>query len=197
MPTGSQVMKKANSGKARLLILLLAVTALSVATVACGSDSSGGGSSSDGPIAKIDATERIYTIQDFIDAGFKKSKTYDVEGLPEALEVLYGFYGVDPYKRQEYEVRFYPSHAEAIATGIDYADEVTGPDAVLLKDVQRYKEGLRERRLCTGNGGHHVGKCDLPKYFDYVVVGNMILLCQGKDSSISLQNCADMMAVVQ
>ena len=64
-------MKKANSGKARLLILLLAVTALSVAAVACGS--SGGGSSSDGPIAKIAATERVYTIQDFIDAGFKKA----------------------------------------------------------------------------------------------------------------------------
>jgi hypothetical protein len=25
----------------------------------------------------------------------------------------------------------------------------------------------------------------------------MILLCEGKDSSISLQNCADLMAVVQ
>ncbi len=190
-------MRQANSGKARLLILLLAVAALAIAAVACGSDSSGGGSSSDGPIAKINDTSRIYTIQDFTDAGFKKNKIYSVEGLPQALEVLYGFYGVDPYDRKEYEVRFYPSHAEAIVTGIDYADEATGPDAVLLKDIQRYKEGLTERRLCTGNGGHHVGKCDLPKYFDYVVIGNMVLMCQGKDSGISLQNCADLMAVVQ
>lgn len=190
-------MRKANSGRARLLILLLAIAALSLAAVACGSDSSGEGAATDGPIAKIDSTDRVYTIQDFLDAGFKKSKIYDVEGLPEAIEVLYGFYGVDPYNRQEYEVRFYPSHAEATGTGIDYADEVTGPDAVILKDIQRWKVGLTERRQCSGNGGHHSGKCDNPKYFDYVIVGNMVLLCQGKDSSTSLQNCADLMSVVQ
>lgn len=194
---GSLDMRQANSGGARLLILLFAVAVLSVAAVACGSDDGGVGSSSGGPIAKIDATDRIYTMQDLIDAGFKKSKTYDVEGLPEAVEVLYGFYGVDPYDRQEYEARFYPSHAEASAIGIDYADEVTGPDAVILKDIQRWKVGLTERRQCAGNGGHHSGKCDNPKYFDYVVVGNMVLLCQGKDSSTSLQACSDLMAVVQ
>ena len=188
-------MRQANSGKARLLILLFAIAALSIAAVACGSD--GGGSSSGGPIAKIDATDRVYSIQDLLDAGFKKSKTYDVEGLPGATEVLYGFYGVDPYDRQEYEARFYTSHADASVVGIDYADEVTGPEAVILKDVQRWKVGLTERRQCAGNGGHHSGKCDNPKYFDYVVVGNMVLLCQGKDSSTSLQACADLMSVVQ
>ena len=189
-------MTKANSGRARLLIVLLAIAALSIAAVACGSDS-GGGASFEGPIAKIDSTDRIYTIQDILDGGFKKSKLYDVEGLPDATEVLYGFYGVDPYDRKEYEVRFYPSHTEATASGIDYADEVTGPDAVILKDIQRWKVGLTERRQCSGNGGHHSGKCDNPKYFDYVIVGNMVMLCQGKDSVTSLQNCADLMAVVQ
>ena len=144
-------MRQANSGKARLLILLLAVAALSVAAVACGSDGSGGGSSFDGPIAKIDATDRVYTIQDLLDAGFKKSKTYDVEGLPGATEVLYGFYGVDPYNRQEYEARFYSTHADASVVGVDYADEVTGEEAVILKDVQRWKVGLTERRQCSGN----------------------------------------------
>ena len=197
MMTGSLDMRQANSGKARLLILLIAIAALSVAAVACGSDDGGVGKSFDGPIAKIDATDRVYTIQDLLDAGFKKSKTYDVEGLPGATEVLYGFYGVDPYDRQEYEARFYPSHAWAIEVGIDYADEVTGPEAVILKDIQRWKVGLTERRQCAGNGGHHSGKCDNPKYFDYVIVGNMVLLCQGKDSPTSLQHCADLMAVVQ
>ena len=190
-------MRQANSGKARLLILLIAIAALSVAAVACGSDDGGVGKSFDGPIAKIDATDRVYTIQDLLDAGFKKSKTYDVEGLPGATEVLYGFYGVDPYDRKEYEVRFYPDHTAATGTGIDYAEEVTGPDAVILKDIQRWKVGLTERRQCSGNGGHHSGKCDLPKYFDYVIVGNMVMLCEGKDSETSLQNCADLMAVVQ
>ncbi|MDP6667770.1 MAG: hypothetical protein QF357_10305 [Dehalococcoidia bacterium] len=190
-------MRKANSSGARLLILLFAVAALAVAAVACGGDDDGTGSSSGGSIAKIDATDRLYSTQDLLDAGFKKSKSYDLEGLPEATGVVYGFYGVDPYNRLEYEVRFYPSHAEASVIGVDYADEVTGPEAVILKDVQRYKEGLTERRQCAGNGGHHSGKCDNPKYFDYVVVGNMVVLCQGKDSSTSLQACNDLMGAVQ
>ena len=58
-------MNQANSSRARLLVLLLAVAALSIAAVACGSDGGDGvGSGSDGPIAKIDATDRIYTADD-------------------------------------------------------------------------------------------------------------------------------------
>ena len=61
-------MKQANSSRARLLILLLAIAALSIAAVACGSDSDGVGSSTGGPIAKIDTTDRIYTADDIINA---------------------------------------------------------------------------------------------------------------------------------
>jgi hypothetical protein len=192
-------MRQKNSGKARLLILLLAIAALSIAAVACGSDSSDEvGASSDGPIAKIDSTERIYTADDIKNAtNFKHDDDYDVEGLEAATAALYGFYGTDPYARLEYEVRFYPDHATAMTTGIGWADEATGADAVLLKDVQRWDEGISDRRQCAGNGGHHSGKCDNPKYFDYIVVGNMIVMCQGKDSDTSIQACADLMAVVQ
>jgi len=189
-------MRQVSSGKARLLVLLFTVALLSAAAVACGSDSSTG-SSADGPIAKINDTDRIYTPQDLIDAGFKKNKTYDVSELPDATAAIYGFYGLDPYNRLEYEARFYPSHAEAVSSGADYADEVVGADAVLLTKDQRWTVGLRERRICAGGGGHQVGTCAGPKYFDYIIVGNMVLLCQGRDSEDSLQACADLMAVVK
>ena len=191
-------MKQANSSRARLLILLLAIAALSIVAVACGSDSDGASSSPDGPIAKIDTTERIYTADDIINAtNFKHNDDYDVEGLDGAVAAIYGFYGVDPYNRQEYEARFYPDHATAMIQGVDFANEATGAEAVLLKDIQRWDEGISDRRQCAGNGGHHSGKCDNPKYFDYVVVGNMVLMCQGKDTATSHQACADLMSVVQ
>jgi hypothetical protein len=192
-------MSQNNGSKARLLILLVAIAALSIAAVACGSDSEDGvGSGSDGPIAKIDATTRIYTDADITGVEFfKHDDDYDVEGLDGAVSAIYGFYGSDPYNRLEYEARFYADHASALAQGVDFADEATGAEAVLLKDVQRWDEGISDRRQCAGNGGHHSGKCDNPKYFDYVVVGNMVLMCQGKDTPTSHQACADLMAVVQ
>ena len=128
---------------------------------------------------------------------FKLDDEYDVEGLESATSAIYGFYGEDPYNRLEYEIRFYPDHATALSTGTDFAKEATGAHAVVLKDVQRWDEGLKDQRQCAGNGGHHSGKCDNPKYFDYVVVGNMIVMCQGKDSVNSLQACEDLLGVVQ
>ena len=192
-------MNQINSGKARLLILIVAITALSISAVACGSDSDNSVTAVDeGPIVKINATERIYTDADITGVEFfKHDDDYDVEGLDGAITAIYGFYGSDPYARLEYEARFYASHASAMVEGVDFADEATGADATLLKDIQRWDEGISDRRQCAGNGGHHSGKCDNPKYFDYVVVGNMVLMCQGKDTPTSLQACADLMAVVQ
>lgn len=191
-------MKYINTSSARALILTLLVGTISVAGLACGSDAEDHDSSSAGPIAKIDSTDRIYATDDITSvADFKLDDEYDIEGLDSAVSAIYGFYGEDPYNRLEYEIRFYPDHATATGIGVDFADEATGADAVVLKDVQRWDEGLKDRRQCAGNGGHHSGKCDNPKYFSYVVVGNMIVMCQGKDALTSLQACADLMSAVQ
>lgn len=192
-------MNQANSSRARLLMLLLAVAALSIAALACGSDSGESvESKSDEIIAKIDDTDRIYTADDIKDAPkFKTDDNYDVEGLDAAVAAVYGFYGTDPYNRKEYEARFYPDHATAMAQGVDFADEATGAEASILKDIQRWDEGISDRRQCAGNGGHHSGKCDNPKYFDYIVVGNMILMCQGKDTAESHLACSELMLIVQ
>ncbi len=207
----------------RLSALMLLIAAIALA-LACGSEESNNpsensttdGGSGDAPAAassandapessgppgvEIVATDVTYTIDDLINTpNFKKSKEYKVEGLDEATAAIYGFFGPDPYNRQEFEARFYPDHETAITIGVDFANEATGPDAVIAKDIQRWDEGLVQRRSCSGNtrGSHHSGKCDNAKYGDYVIAGNLVLLCQGKDSEKSLANCNDLMEAMQ
>lgn len=186
--------------------LALALVAILATAIACGSDTSNGDSGGDAPgaasetqssgvgVVDIYSAEGTYTADDFATTQyFKKSKNYDTEGLEGATEAIYGFYGEDPYDRQEFEVRFYPDHATAISIGVDFANEATGPDAVIAEDEQRWDEGLVQRRACQGNtrGSHHSGKCVNAKYGDYVVMGNVVLLCQGKDAETALANCRD------
>jgi hypothetical protein len=148
-------------------------------------------------VAGLEDTERKYKIAELEAIGFKKDDTYDIEGLEGASSAHYGFYGVDPYARLEYEARFYFSHDAAREIGVEFANEATGADTSLYRDDQRWQEGLSDRRRCDSSGGHHVGRCGFPKYFDYVVVGNMVLMCQGKDTLESLEACADLLDVLQ
>ncbi len=152
------------------------------------------------PGVEVISRDVVYNVDDLVNTpNFKKSKSYKVEGLDEATDAIYGFFGPDPYDRQEFEARFYPDYETAITVGVDFADEATGPDAVIAKDIQRWDEGLVQRRACSGNtrGSHHSGKCDNAKYGDYVVAGNLVLLCQGKDSETSLNNCNALMEAMQ
>ncbi len=197
------------------LIMMLSVIAFAMA---CGSaesnveDGNAGSGDSGGVAAAVEdvssgppgveiiSTDAVYTVDDLINTpNYKKSKNYKVEGLDQATDAVYGFFGPDPYDRQEFEARFYPDHETAITVGVDFADEATGPDAVIAKDIQRWDEGLVQRRACSGNtrGSHHSGKCDNAKYGDYVVAGNMVLLCQGKNSETSLANCNALMEALQ
>ena len=151
----------------------------------------------EGMVAHIEDTERKYRIADLESVGFKKSKTYDVKNLPEASSAHYGFYGIDPYNRLDYEVRFYFSNESAKSAGVEFANQATGAGAELYEDDQTWKEGLTERRRCDSSGGHHVGRCGFPKYFDYVVAGNMVLMCEGKETLESLRACADLLGVIE
>jgi len=186
--------------------LLLVLVFLSVVVVACGSESGGGagdspgsntgGGSEAGPLVrKIIDTGATYTLEDFKSVGFKKGKTYDVEGLEKAVSAFYGFHGPDPYNRQEYEVRFYESHADAVEYGIPMADEVTGEGAELREEDVTWTEGLKERRQCLGLGthSHHTHSCNTAKHAAYVVRGNFVLLCQGLETGVSQQHCKDVL----
>ena len=91
--------------------------------VACGSDSS---ETQKKGFQQLTETDRSYTIDDLVAVGFKRSKTFDVEGLPEAVSAHYGFWGPDPYSRMEFEARFYGSHADAVAFGAPMAEALGG-----------------------------------------------------------------------
>ena len=169
-------------------ILAYALMAL-VSLAACGSSSD----SDAGAIAKITPSETIYTLDDLLDAGFKKGKTFDVEGLTAATHAYYGFWGLDPYDRKEFEARFYESHADAVEFGVKFADERTGTDALIKSDESSWEEGAKEARACTRSAGGDSSNCRISKYGDYVIYGNMILVCQGRDSGTALEQCAGLL----
>ncbi len=65
---------------------------------ACGEDNGQavlGESSNESASWRITPTDRIYTLEDFTNIGFKKSKTYDVVDLPQAESAYFGFWGLD------------------------------------------------------------------------------------------------------
>lgn len=137
------------------------------------------------------ASERIFSFNDLTAAGFKSSKTYDVTDLPHAVSAHYGFWGFDPYKREAYEVPLYPGHDEAIRFGQALAVERVGPDAKLTEDTATWKVGVRDARECHGVQGQtqHAASCTEAVYYDYVIVGNMIMLCPGDAIDLARKNC--------
>ena len=79
----------------------------------------------------------------------------------------------------------YPDHATALESGVDYAAEVTGEDALLREVDVRWTEGTRDRR-----GGGAFRDSLTPLYGDFAIFGNVVLLCEGRDSSQALERCA-------
>ena len=128
----------------------------------------------------------IFSKASFDGLEFKFSKKYNVSELPEALEAHYGF-----FQRREYEIRFYPSNEIAKSSGIFFAEEVTGEDAIIKKSDASWKEGIKDRMI----SGVFGNKKNSPKYLDYVILGNMIVLCPIEMSSSEigatepLENC--------
>ena len=116
----------------------------------------------------------IFSKTSFDGLEFKFSKEYDVSELPDALEAHYGF-----FQRREFEIRFYPSNQIAKSSGIFFAEEATGEDAIIKKSDASWKEGIKDR-MTSGAFGN---KKNTPKYMDYVILGNMIVLCPIEISS--------------
>ena len=138
-------------------------------------------------LLKIRIVTAIFCIWSVADT---KGKTFDVEGLTGAITAYLGFWGLDPYDRKNYEARFYPSHADAVEFGTIFADERTGPDAVIKTGETMWEEGAKEARSCNRAAGANSSNCRISKYGDYIIYGNMILICEGRDSATSLEQCA-------
>jgi len=150
-----------------VLLVALALAAISIPVIACES-SNGDGSASD-LVAdpELDAIQMtlpdsVFTTDDVAAAGWKKSKELSSETLPGATSVWYGF-----YQQRDVEVRVYESQGEAISLGQDLADTTTGRNKPQLTSMQN---GTRT------------------SYMSYAIVGNLILLCE-----IKIEDCQSLL----
>ena len=191
----------------KILISFLLISG-SFALISCGggSDSSSNASSSAEVIfVQVVDSEKLYSLDDFIAIGYKKGKAVKEDKLMNGMVNAYwGFWKV-PYKDWsgkdmiDYELRFYASHSDAVSIGENSADLRTGENAQIRKKSTDdpkavhpigadWPELLKEARECQGDGGHHTGACIIPKYADYKIFGNVIILGQGADLEESHKN---------
>jgi len=158
-------------------MLLVGVLTLAVA---CGSGSddadsgsdAGAASSADGDalseVSRILSPEASLTFDDYVAAGWKKSKQYDTETVPEATDIWYGF-----FNSKDIEVRFYDSHEVAKTAGYENASEAID---------QSFREGGQ-----FGASNRGAGSSAVTKYKAFAVVGNTVMLCeQSVDSCLAL-----------
>ena len=172
------------------------------ALVACGSGADAGGAASPAEegVQRVVASDHVYTADDLSGAGFKKSKRYSVDELPEALDALSGFWGPDPYNRKDFEVRFYESHEDAVEYGTAPADEASGDDARLDEETATWTEGIKDRRRMSSGGSDDLMAWSgsvVPKYGDYSIFGNMVILCEGLNAAEAFDTCASRIAALQ
>lgn len=185
-------------------VLLAGATVLFVLAAACGGDTGAGSEAEETfEFQKVTASDRVYSYEDFAAVGFKKRKDYNVEGLTRAVGAWYGFWQPEGEDTREYEVRVYPSHVDAVEYGTALAEEGTGADAVLTSNKATWAEGVRERRSTGGpgggaaQGGPAARSGHAPRYADFAIYGNVILLCEGADSKQSLERCEALVRAVE
>lgn len=175
------------SRRVSVIVLVAIFAVFAVVASACG-----GGSDAENFVQVRDAPA-VYTIEDLKGIGLKASKQYDVEGLPDGLDAWKGFWGLDPYNRHDYEIRFYASHALAVSSGQALAVEATGKEFEASRDTQIWTEGVKDRWQARGvtdvsSGGSR--QAPGPTYQDWAIVGNMVILCDGFDSEQALERCS-------
>ena len=140
-------------------ILLATFTLTLGILIACGDQNSTSEdpSAKEGGTSSILLSDRNFTPDSFVQAGWKKSKQYDTATVPESTEIWYGF-----FNQKDIEIRFYETHEAAIELGIPAAtSSIEGA-------VKRSKGG----KLLDFSGGSFTG------YADYLVAGNAVLLCE-------------------
>ena len=141
------------------------------------------------PIEKITDSKIKYEVTDFEKIGFKKSTKYSVENLPGATSAYFGFIKNLQGKPEDYEIRFYSTHLNAIKEGTKYADNVTGEDGCIKKECSLWTEDLKQRQHLEGGLHDTWNGTPSPKYLTYVIHGNLILMCPGYDESDALIKC--------
>lgn len=153
--------------KKRLMIALATFALVVLLSIACGS-SDEQSSNGDAEVAVDESAvvtigdraelrgytrpSSTYSADDFVEAGWKKNKEYDLDTLPEAEAALFGF-----FNRKDIELRFYPSHEVAMAAGKDSAEQAIATEKV---------------------SGRGAGFSSVTLYGAYLIAGNVVMLCE-------------------
>lgn len=173
-----------------------AITLLLTSAIACGSDNAEerleDATIIDYPFEVLRA-DQTYTIDDLKSVqGVKANKEYDITDLPAATAAWRVL-----FNKHDYEVRFYPDQQTAIDEGAPYAEHVTGDNAVVIGDDILWEEGAKDRRRCSRNEKTpHAGCSYSSRYWDFVVLGNMIMMCEGLESAQAIRNCDELIALL-
>ena len=163
----------------RRALLVSGLLLLSAVIIGCGSDdiapppaSSSGAADSEVEVFPVLLPERVITFDDFVSAGWKKSREYAVDTVPGATEIWYGF-----FNQKDIEIRFYASHDAALGQGRESAES-----AIDRKLRQGGQVGASNRGAGSSGG---------TKYGAYVVAGNTVMLCE-----LDEKTCTDLIDVV-
>ncbi|MCZ6538208.1 MAG: hypothetical protein O6922_00075 [Chloroflexi bacterium] len=157
----------------------LVVFVVAVTVTGCGSSSGGAGNTAS--FAKISDTGRILSIE-------------DVEGLTGAVAAYIGFWTPPGLESLNYEIRVYPSHQAAVEKGTSFAEEASGESAVLNADEATWPVGVRDRRMIVGGGSRGSQN---PRYGDYVILSNLVILCEGRTSEHSIERCVPFVTLLR
>ena len=143
------------AGIDRFRVAVLTGAVLPLLIGACGSDSGEAATPGvDAPV--IIRNGDVFDVDSFVNAGWKKSKEFSTETVPDSNAIWFGF-----YKSQDVEIRFYDSHADAMGPGMDSANAA----------VNRVSNANLEGNAIFASGQRK-------QYSDFLVAGNTVILCQ-------------------
>ena len=175
------------------VIFFVFVTLLPILIIlGCSSNSEAADSKSS--VAKIENIDRILTIEDLENAGWKRGKTYDVDGLTGADAAYLGFWTPPGLNSLNYEIRVYPDHKSAVEQGTPFAEDASGANASLSSNNALWSEGVRDRRMIVGGGSRGSQN---PRYGDYLIFGNLVILCEGRNSQHALEQCTPLISLLR
>ena len=136
-------------------LTVLNITVLIMVLIACGTESAGVTDTAEERPLVVRDTD-TFTVNSFLNAGWKKSKEFSTETVPGSIAIWYGF-----YKSQDVEIRFYSSHADALGPGLESANAA----------VDRVSNANLEGNAIFASGQR-------TQYNDFMVAGNTVILCQ-------------------